>query len=164
MLSQSSVNICVTAKILGIFLYFLLFHPTMAQGNSEITIPFKDKFAVELGEKIYQQNCASCHGVSLEGQVGWQNQMIDGKRLAPPHDETGHTWHHPDEALFNMTKYGLESLIGTKYPNNMPIYEDILSDGELLAVLAYIKSTWSQRIIKIHDQINKNHSANKNRT
>ena len=164
MLSRSSVNKCVATIILGMFLCSLLSQPTIGQSNSKFTIPFKDKIAVKIGKKIYQQNCASCHGISLEGQVGWQDQIIEGKRLAPPHDETGHTWHHPDEVLFNMTKYGLEALIGRDYPNNMPIYEDILSDGELLAVLAYIKSTWSQRVIKIHDQINENHTANKNPT
>ena len=29
---------------------------------------------------------------------------------APPHNETGHTWHHPDEMLFAITKYGREGL------------------------------------------------------
>ena len=98
----------------------------------------------------------------MEGQVGWQDQIIEGKdwlHLTMRLDTLGII-----QMKFNMTKYGLEALIGRDYPNNMPIYEDILSDGELLAVLAYIKSTWSQRVIKIHDQINENHTANKNPT
>ena len=73
---------------------------------------------------------------------------------APPHDETGHTWHHPDSYLFTMTKYGIEKMIGKPYPNNMPAYEDKLTDEEILAVLSYIKSTWSGRTQRQHDQIN----------
>ena len=31
----------------------------------------------------YQNNCASCHGVNLQGQEGWQNTLDeDGHRLA----------------------------------------------------------------------------------
>ena len=53
-----------------------------------------------------------------------------------------------------MTKYGIEEMIGKSYPNNMPAYEDKLTDEEILAVLSYIKSTWSGRIQRQHDQIN----------
>ena len=70
-----------------------------------------------------------------------------------PHDETGHTWHHPDSYLFLMTKYGIENIIET-YPNNMPAYGDKLTDEEILAVLSYIKSTWSDRTQRRHDEIN----------
>jgi mono/diheme cytochrome c family protein len=53
-----------------------------------------------------------------------------------------------------MTKYGIEKMIGKPYPNNMPAYEDKLTDEEILAVLSYIKSTWSGRTQRQHDQIN----------
>ena len=55
-----------------------------------------------------------------------------------------------------MTKLGIEKLIGKKYQNNMPAYEEILSDKEIIAVLSFIKSTWSDRIKDIHDKINLN--------
>ncbi|MDA9242481.1 cytochrome c [Amylibacter sp.] len=53
-----------------------------------------------------------------------------------------------------MTKYGIEKIIGKKYPNNMPAYENMLSDDEIIAVLSYIKSTWPTYIQLQHDQIN----------
>ena len=109
---------------------------------------------VELGNSIYVQNCASCHGVKLEGQKDWMSRLPDGLMPAPPHDETGHTWHHSDKYLFMITKYGIEDIIGQKYPNNMPAYKDILSDKEIISVLSYIKSTWPNKVKKIHDQIN----------
>ena len=135
---------------------------TIAYSKQDISLPYKDRAAIKLGQTIYKDNCASCHGINLEGQIGWQTEIVDGRRLAPPHDETGHTWHHPDELLYNMTKYGFEEMLGKKYPNNMPVYENILSDGELLAVLGYIKSTWPKRIKAIHNEINQGYASNKN--
>jgi mono/diheme cytochrome c family protein len=109
---------------------------------------------VDLGHVVYAENCASCHGVALEGQANWRQRDADGYLPAPPHDETGHTWHHPDSYLFLMTKYGIEDMIGKTYPNNMPAFKDKLTDEEILAALSYIKSTWSNRIQRQHDQIN----------
>ena len=63
-------------------------------------------------------------GVNLEGQEGWRDKMVDGMRLAPPHDRSGHT-HHPDELLFNLTKYGFEAMIG-RYKVSMPVYDGLL--------------------------------------
>jgi cytochrome c len=126
---------------------------TMNKDNKISLMP-NDASLVSLGQKIYLQNCASCHGVKLEGQKNWQTRDDEGYLLAPPHDETGHTWHHTDEYLFLMTKYGIEKIIGKKYPNNMPAYEDILSDKEIIAVLSFIKSSWSKKIQEIHNNIN----------
>ena len=53
-----------------------------------------------------------------------------------------------------MTKYGLEEIIGQEYPNNMPVYNDLLSDREIIVALSFIKSTWSIRIRLQHDKIN----------
>lgn len=127
---------------------------TMNKDNKIILMP-NDASLVSLGQKIYLQNCASCHGVKLEGQKNWQTRDDEGYLLAPPHDETGHTWHHNDEYLFLMTKYGIEKIIGKKYPNNMPAYEDILSDKEIIAVLSFIKSSWPKKIQEIHNNINR---------
>ena len=124
--------------------------------------PYKDNPSITAGKAVYEAHCAACHRDKLQGQANWQIRSAEGYLPAPPHDETGHTWHHPDELLYNMTKYGFEEMLGKKYPNNMPVYEDILSDGELLAVLGYIKSTWPEKIKAIHDKINQSYASNKN--
>ena len=100
---------------------------------ADISLKPDDQDLGDLGKLVYENNCASCHGVNLEGQERWREPDAEGYMPAPPHDETGHTWHHPDEYLFLMTKYGLEEIIGEEYPNNMPAYKDILSDEEILA-------------------------------
>ena len=70
------------------------------------------------------------------GQLGWQNTMVDGMRLAPPHDKSGHTRHHLDEMLFNLTKHGFKAIINDDYKVTMPVYDDILSDEEIIASLS----------------------------
>ncbi len=110
---------------------------------------------VAQGKEIYAANCASCHGDNLEGQPNWRSPDADGYLPAPPHDKSGHTWHHPDEALFGLTKLGVVKYANLKdHKSNMPAYEDILSDDEIIAVLSYIKSTWPKDIREMHDQRN----------
>ena len=66
-----------------------------------------DQTLVALGKKIYTNNCAACHGAKLEGQPDWRIRQPNGRLPAPPHDETGHTWHHPDAILIGIIKNGL---------------------------------------------------------
>ena len=101
-----------------------------------------DGMSAQAGRVLYQDHCAACHGENLEGQPNWQTRRADGRLPAPPHDETGHTWHHPDQHLFAMTKYGIQAFAGPAYESDMPGFDGVLSDEEIQAVLAYIKSTW----------------------
>ncbi|HET6519497.1 MAG TPA: cytochrome c, partial [Geminicoccaceae bacterium] len=66
---------------------------------------------------------------------------------APPHDATGHTWHHPDRVLFGVIKEGGGAFAPPGVHSNMPAFGDLLNDREIRAVLAYIKSTWPPEIL-----------------
>ena len=99
---------------------------------------------IALGQKFYATNCASCHGAKLEGQPDWKRRLDSGRMPAPPHDETGHTWHHADRQLFTITKLGVGGVV-PGYESDMPAFEGVLTDGEIRAVLAFIKSTWPDR-------------------
>lgn len=107
----------------------------------------------EFGERIYQQHCAVCHGINLEGQPDWRKRHANGRLPAPPHDETGHTWHHPSQQLFDITKYGLAKIAGDDYKTDMVAYDGILRDDEIIAVLSFIKSRWPAEIRERHDQM-----------
>lgn len=98
------------------------------------------------GRKVYEANCASCHGYGLEGQPNWQSRGPDGILPAPPHDENGHTWHHPDAILFATVELGGQAFMPQGVKSGMPAYGDILSDREIQASLAYIKSRWPSKI------------------
>ena len=100
---------------------------------------------VAAGQALYARNCAVCHGINLEGQANWQTALPNGSYPAPPHDASGHTWHHSDEYLIAVTLYGGAAVTGTP-TNAMPAYQGILSETDVKAILAYIKSTWPEEI------------------
>jgi mono/diheme cytochrome c family protein len=106
----------------------------------------RDAKLVALGARVYAEHCASCHGAKLEGQPDWRKRLPNGRLPAPPHDESGHTWHHSDRVLFEITKYGLVPPHAPKdYESDMPAFGGKLSDEEIRAVLAYIQSHWTSR-------------------
>ena len=104
---------------------------------------------VEQGRALYARHCAACHGADLEGAPDWQRPGPDGRYPAPPHDETGHTWHHGDVMLLDYTRRGGQAYLddlGVVFDSGMPAFGDILSDDEIRAILAFIRSTWPEEI------------------
>lgn len=100
---------------------------------------------ISQGRQVYVDQCAACHGANLEGQPDWRSPLPSGRFPAPPHDASGHTWHHPDDVLFRIVKEGTAAIVGGGYESDMPGFADVLSDAEMRAVLDYIKSTWPER-------------------
>ena len=102
---------------------------------------------ITLGKKVYSENCAQCHKENLEGEPNWQQQNEDDSFRSPPHDNTGHTWHHGDKLLIESIELG-----GSRLPDNiggfsnMPAFKDTLTEDEITAVVNYIKSTWPDDI------------------
>ncbi len=119
------------------------------------TLEADDLVVVQAGEKVYQAHCAACHGASLEGQPNWRVRDANGFLPAPPHDASGHTWHHADDLLFEITKYGPAVVIGDDtYKSMMPLYKDILSDEDIIAVLSFIKNTWPEEQRSWQEDVN----------
>ena len=109
---------------------------------------------VALGETLYREHCAACHGANLEGQPNWRLRKPDGRLPAPPHDATGHTWHHPDDDLFRMTMNGFKPpLTPEGYKSDMPGFDGVLTPEQAWAVLAYIKSTWPPAVLARQEEI-----------
>lgn len=112
---------------------------------------------VRRGAKVYAQNCAACHGAKLEGQPNWRTRLANGRLPAPPHDDTGHTWHHPDHVLFGIIKNGLVPPYAPKnYESDMPAFSGKLPDDEIWAVLAYLKSHWSREVLSVRAEMLRN--------
>ena len=99
------------------------------------------------GAQLYAEHCASCHGADLEGQPNWRERKSDGRLPAPPHDHSGHTWHHPMEMLFQMTRDGLVPPLAPEgYQSDMPAFGGVLSDDDIRAVLGYIERQWPEEV------------------
>ena len=95
------------------------------------------------GQATYLNNCAACHGEIGEGQPNWRIEGADGHYPAPPHDSTGHTWHHGDGLLFRIAKFGGVSLNIPNFQSGMPAFQGTLDDEEIREVILYLKTFWT---------------------
>lgn len=148
--------IIITAASVALLGAAALFAGSTLDTDDKIVLNPNDRDIVAQGAEVYAAECAACHGRTLEGQPNWRVPGANGRLPAPPHDASGHTWHHSSDVLFRLTKYGVGKIIGDpNYVSDMPAYEGMLTDAEIIAVLSYIKSTWPEEIRVRHDQMDK---------
>ena len=97
----------------------------------------RDMSLIMQGGKVFQQNCAVCHGAQAQGAPDWQRPDASGKYPPPPLNGTAHSWHHPMKVLKRVIKQGTAAQGG-----NMPAWEGKLSDKEIDAVIAWFQNKW----------------------
>jgi len=140
-------------RILLALISFLFITET-AYSHSHFPITRDSTLMVARGKIIYENNCVSCHQVNLIGVENWKGLDEDGHRKAPPLNGMGHTWHHDDDTLHNIIKYGLAKLV-KNYEGKMLGFEDNLKDKDIDSVLSYIKSFWPNDIYQRQINLNK---------
>ena len=124
-------------------------------GPANVVLRTDDASVLATGAVVYQKHCAACHGAHLEGQPRWRERDAQGRMPAPPHDASGHTWHHPDRLLFDITKQGVAKAAKLKdYDSAMPAFGGVLNDAEIVAVLSWIKSQWPAEIRRHQEEVN----------
>jgi len=114
--------------------------PVVIDGTSVPPLPTLSPDNVGQGQELYATYCAECHGAGLEGQPNWREPGPDGALPAPPHDSTGHTWHHPDALILEIVSNGGDPTRGS----SMPAFADRLTEEEMRAILDFIKSRWGR--------------------
>jgi len=145
----------VIGLVLLAALAWLIVGERFGSARSSMVLRPDDAAVLAQGQRVYVAHCAACHGARLEGQPNWRERGPDGRLPAPPHDASGHTWHHPDEVLIRITREGVAKVAKLKdYVSAMPVYEGVLGDDDIVAVLSWIKSQWPADIRAKHDQIN----------
>jgi mono/diheme cytochrome c family protein len=130
------------SSVLWILLFALRITPSLGAAPVHHFANADDLALVREGRPIYMMSCSSCHGRRLEGQALWQVMDQYAGRRAPPQDATGHTWQHSDEALFQKTKSGHFPTEPARRKSYMPAFAGRMTDHQILAVLAFIKSSW----------------------
>jgi mono/diheme cytochrome c family protein len=106
-------------------------------GGSEAGPPPLDATLIAEGKPLYDAYCASCHGIDGAGAEDWKTVNADGSYPPPPHDSTGHTWHHSDRLLIDLIANGSDFA-----QSRMPAFGDRLSTGQIEAILEHIKTWW----------------------
>jgi mono/diheme cytochrome c family protein len=109
----------------------------------------EDDRAVSRGRQVYAHNCARCHGKELQGELQAGLIVPEGGMPAPPLNGTGHSAHHSDADMFS-TVNAASADGGQLRPRRMPRFGPILTDDDIWAVIAYIKSRWPESIRRQH--------------
>lgn len=131
----------------GVGLLLLVALLTGCGGDKSSSSPAADPAQLATGKQVYEAHCAACHGINGEGQPNWR-VPFNGVYPAPPHDSSGHTWHHPDQVLLEVIAKG-----GSMPNSAMPAYAEILTEEEQIAALEYIKTFWGAREREFQAQI-----------
>jgi mono/diheme cytochrome c family protein len=144
-----------TIAALALAAAFAFVLPGCERAPKAVTVPdLNDAQRIAAGRIVYDKHCAACHGANLEGQPNWTSRLPSGRLPAPPHDDSGHTWHHASDLLFAITKYGLVPPYAPEgYASDMPPFGPALSDDEIWNVLAFIRSRWSKEVRERHAEL-----------
>ncbi|HCI72263.1 MAG: hypothetical protein CL662_09870 [Bacteroidetes bacterium] len=104
----------------------------------------------ELGKQVFTANCAQCHGGKGQGLVeDWKTPNPNGQFPAPPLNGSAHTWHHSTEVLMETINKG-----GIPLGGSMPSFQEVLSEEEKLAVIAFVQNLWDDETYKKWLKIN----------
>jgi mono/diheme cytochrome c family protein len=95
---------------------------------AEVTLPAELSAQARLGETYFNAVCASCHGTNAAGKDGVAPPLVH--RIYEP-------GHHGDMAFVLAARNGIKA---HHWPfGNMPPVEQRLTDGELGAIVAYVR-------------------------
>lgn len=96
---------------------------------------------LQRGHRLFEQNCAACHGANAQGVTNWTHPGPDGKYLPPPLNGTGHAWHHPKRALISTIQHGT-----IRFGGNMPAWQGKLSEQNINDIIAWFQSLWPEEL------------------
>ncbi len=107
----------------------------------------KNAKLVSIGKDVYSKNCVTCHKAKGAGDPNWRKRDKEGFLRAPPLNGDAHTWHHSAKWLIKTIRDGsVADAKGIK--GKMPAWKNSLSDQQVIAVVAYIQSLWSEEIFQ----------------
>lgn len=89
------------------------------------------------GQKVYATNCSSCHQATGKGQPGVFPPLAGNPVV------TGDA-----SKVIHIVKNGLNGKItvnGATYNGQMPAWKGTLSDGDIAAVISYIRTSWGNK-------------------
>jgi cbb3-type cytochrome c oxidase subunit III len=103
---------------------------TMAKGNTAVA-------SAADGAKVFDTNCASCHGANGQGLPGAFPPLAKNPTVVG--DAT---------KVIHIVKYGLTGAItveGHPFNGQMPPWGSTLSNADIAAVVTYVRSSWGNK-------------------
>ena len=158
-LSATALALVIAAVIIALGGWWLLggWVPGQSGGLSAAgdALQRLDPQVVAGGRTIYQANCASCHGAGGEGAPNWKTRNPDNTLPPPPHDSSGHTWHHSDGLLYRIVRDGGTIYESPGFKSAMPAWGDRLTHEEIVAAITYLKSLWGSEERAVQEQMSR---------
>lgn len=100
-----------------------------------------DTAQIQRGSKIFEQNCAKCHGDQAQGDPDWRHRDASGMFPPPPLDGSAHSWHHPLSVLRAVIWNGSPQGQG-----RMPAWGGKLSEQDVDDVIAWFQAKWPDEV------------------
>jgi mono/diheme cytochrome c family protein len=99
--------------------------------------PRRDPTLMTLGGRVYEQHCAQCHGERGEGIAGAYPPLAGNRAV---------TMAVPANLIRVVVSGGyLPSTAGNPRPYGMPPFRQTLNDGEIAAVLSFVRGSWGNQ-------------------
>ena len=114
-----------TVRIIMIGILFIILGIYANWDSNNIAEPLASESTIRLGEQLYMQSCAVCHGNRGEGHADVAQ--------APALNGDEHAWHHADGQLQEIILSG-----GVE----MPSFQEVLTNQEVAAVIRYFQTMW----------------------
>ncbi len=118
--------------------------------------PNFDPGKIARGAKIFEENCAQCHGPQAQGHPDWQTPSDGSFTAAPPLDGSGNEHKRSKSELLNVIRNGVRKN-GLEV---MPAWQGRLSNQDLEDVVTWFQSLWPPEVYKEWNTVN---SANPSR-
>jgi len=103
-----------------------------------------DPGRIARGAKIFEENCAQCHGPQAQGHPDWQTPSDGTFAAAPPLDGSGNEHKRTRSELLNVIRNGARKN-GLEV---MPAWQRRLSNQEMEDVVTWFQSLWPPEVYK----------------
>ena len=95
--------------------------------------------ALSRGARLYEEQCAQCHGPEAQGHPDWQTP---GVVAAPPLNGTGNDWKRTHSQLVAVIKNGAKR----DGQPVMPAWSGRLSDADIEDILNWLQALWPPEV------------------
>jgi mono/diheme cytochrome c family protein len=90
------------------------------------------------GAKLYQENCAQCHGPEAQGHPDWERGRKEGFAAAPPLNGTGTEVKLSQAQMIHIIRNGVTR---DNIPL-MPAWQGRVADKDLEDIIAWFQALW----------------------
>jgi len=93
---------------------------------------------VARGARLFQENCAQCHGPQAQGHPDWQRARKEGYAAAPPLDGTGTDISMTRERMVEVIRKGVRQ----KGVMVMPSWKGRVDDDQITDIISWYQALW----------------------